>query len=559
MSQALYRKWRPARFDQVIGQEHVTHTLQNSIMADRIGHAYLFCGPRGTGKTTSARLVAKAVNCLHEDLSQRPCDQCRNCIAINEGRFLDLIEIDAASNTGVDDIRDLRDKINFAPSEGTYKVYIIDEVHMLSTAAFNALLKTLEEPPAHAKFVLATTEEHKVPLTIKSRCQQFNFRLLTMQEIIQRLRWLAETEGLNVEEGVYSLVAQHGAGSLRDSESLLDQLVGAPDAQITIAQAQSVLGTAATGSVASLTEAILTADSSEGLAVIHQALSTGTDARQYCRQMVTYLRDLLLIQTTGGQIELDMPIAQKEALIAQAQRARRETLVQAIKHFNEAAVNSSTNWQPQLPLELAFIQSLPAEEYVPMQAAIQPVRTVASTVAPVVADVPATATPPAVSPPPMTQQTAVSTPPPPPPSYSAPSPQTAPRQPAPPPISESQAPPAAPQFDLSQIKGKAWREFVAQASQKNRNFKNWLNSSQPMAFEGNTLVLGFDLDFLAKKVEAERDVIATVLSAVLNAPSQVRCVLKDEYSAPASTQKAVSFQDEVEDLAKELGGVVRSG
>jgi len=299
MSQALYRKWRPARFDQVVGQEHVTRTLQNSVAADRVGHAYLFCGPRGTGKTTSARLLAKAVNCLHEDAEERPCDECRNCIAINEGRFMDLIEIDAASNTGVDDIRDLRDKINFAPSEGRFKVYIIDEVHMLSTAAFNALLKTLEEPPSHAKFVLATTEEHKVPMTIKSRCQQFNFRLLTLQEIIGRLRWLADTEGLQIEDGVYSLVAQHGAGSLRDSESLLDQLVGAPDELITVAKAQAVLGTAANESVASLTEAILTADGVEGLSVIHEALSTGTDARQYCRQMVSYLRDLLLLQTTG--------------------------------------------------------------------------------------------------------------------------------------------------------------------------------------------------------------------------------------------------------------------
>ncbi|MCA9934023.1 MAG: DNA polymerase III subunit gamma/tau, partial [Anaerolineales bacterium] len=172
MSQALYRKWRPARFEQVVGQEHVTHTLQQSVAADRVGHAYLFCGPRGTGKTTSARLLAKAVNCLDPDPAKRPCDQCTICKAINEARFLDLIEIDAASNTGVDDIRDLRDKINFAPNEGRFKVYIIDEVHMLSTAAFNALLKTLEEPPPHAKFVLATTEEHKVPATIKSRCQQ---------------------------------------------------------------------------------------------------------------------------------------------------------------------------------------------------------------------------------------------------------------------------------------------------------------------------------------------------------------------------------------------------
>ena len=175
MSQALYRKWRPARFSDVVGQEHVTRTLQQAMATGRVGHAYLFCGPRGTGKTTSARLLAKAVNCLHEDPAQRPCNECSVCLAVNDGRFLDLIEIDAASNTGVDDIRDLRDKINFSPSQGRMKVYVIDEVHMLSSAAFNALLKTLEEPPDHAMFVLATTEEHKVPVTIKSRCQQLTF------------------------------------------------------------------------------------------------------------------------------------------------------------------------------------------------------------------------------------------------------------------------------------------------------------------------------------------------------------------------------------------------
>ncbi|MFQ5436402.1 MAG: DNA polymerase III subunit gamma/tau, partial [Anaerolineae bacterium] len=244
MSQALYRKWRPARFEDVVGQEHVTRTLQNSVAADRVGHAYLFCGPRGTGKTTLARLLAKAVNCLHDDPAERPCNQCRICQAVNDGRFLDLIEIDAASNTGVDDIRDLRDKINFAPSDGRYKVYIIDEVHMLSTAAFNALLKTLEEPPPHAKFVLATTEEHKVPLTIKSRCQQFNFRLLTTAEIRQRLEWLAAQEGLTVEPEALLLVARQGAGSIRDAESLLDQLIIAPGETIMLERAQQVLGTA---------------------------------------------------------------------------------------------------------------------------------------------------------------------------------------------------------------------------------------------------------------------------------------------------------------------------
>ena len=188
MSQALYRKWRPQTFDAVVGQEHITSSLRNAIVAGRISHAYLFTGPRGTGKTTTARLLAKAVNCLDPDPAQRPCNHCAICNAITEGRLLDLVELDAASNRGIDEIRDLRDKIHFLPGEGKYKVYIIDEVHMLTEPAFNALLKTLEEPPPHAIFVLATTDPHKVPATIVSRCQRYDFRRLTLAEITQRLQ-----------------------------------------------------------------------------------------------------------------------------------------------------------------------------------------------------------------------------------------------------------------------------------------------------------------------------------------------------------------------------------
>ncbi|MEA3350278.1 MAG: DNA polymerase III subunit gamma/tau, partial [Chloroflexota bacterium] len=187
MTQSYYQKWRPNNWEQVVGQEHIITTLHNAVTADRVAHAHLFAGPRGTGKTTTARLLAKAVNCLADDLSARPCNQCEHCQAINQGRFLDLIEIDAASNTSVDDVRDLRDKINFSPNHGRYKVYIIDEVHMLSTAAFNALLKTLEEPPDHALFVLATTEVHKIPATVLSRCQRHEFRNIPVTDIISQL------------------------------------------------------------------------------------------------------------------------------------------------------------------------------------------------------------------------------------------------------------------------------------------------------------------------------------------------------------------------------------
>src|SRR3990172_5267742 len=248
MSQALYRKYRPQGWAEVVGQQHVVQTLRNAIAADRVGHAYLFAGPRGIGKTTLARLLAKAVNCLAEKRSERPCNECEYCKAVNENRFLDLIEIDAASNTSVDDVRDLRDKINFTPTQGKFKIYIIDEVHMLSTAAFNALLKTLEEPPPHAIFVVATTEIHKIPATVLSRCQRHEFRRVAVDEIIVNLKQIIKAEGMKVDEQALTLIARQATGSMRDAQSLLDQLAST-GAKITLALAQSVLGTATSQTV----------------------------------------------------------------------------------------------------------------------------------------------------------------------------------------------------------------------------------------------------------------------------------------------------------------------
>ncbi len=543
MSQALYRKWRPARFEQVVGQEHITKTLQNSVAAGKIGHAYLFCGPRGTGKTTTARLLAKAVNCLHEDLAQRPCDECAVCRTVNEGRFLDLIEIDAASNTGVDDIRDLRDKINFAPNQGRYKVYIIDEVHMLSTAAFNALLKTLEEPPAHAIFVLATTEEHKVPLTIKSRCQQFNFRLLTVVEISARLRWMAEQESLTIEPKALDLIARQGAGSLRDAESLLDQLVASPGDTITLDRVQMVLGTAANAAVLALTDAWLNAGGAEGLGIIHDALGSGADARQFCRQMVNHLRTLLLLQAAGDELAIEVPAEHKEAMVAQAQRAPRADLIAAIKQFQEAALKPAASWQPQLPLELAFLQLLPDTPL----AVYPPVKTEEGEW-PTTEKEPVPAATQIAEPPPATEKEAVPLPT----AEDSPSleeetvEQIQEQEPA-----KEVAPAEDIPITLDNIKAY-WRTMVSQVGKLDKNLPALLAMSKPLSVEGKVIILGFDYPIFKEKFERTEKasgMLEDTFSQLLGTKCGVRCVVTSEYVLPID-------REEFQELARVLGGVL---
>lgn len=358
MTQALYRKWRPRKWDQVVGQEHIVQTLRNAIATDRVGHAYLFAGPRGTGKTTTARLLAKAVNCLSPDLENRPCDECANCMAVNEGRFMDLMEIDAASNTSVEDVRDLRDKINFAPSEGHFKVYIIDEVHMLSTAAFNALLKTLEEPPAHAIFILATTEVHKIPATVLSRCQRHEFRRIPVMEIVATLKKLCAAEKIDADEEALILIARQATGAMRDAISLLDQLASTGE-KIDLELTQQVLGTATNQTVLDLYSALQQNDSSAGLETIHRALDGGSDPRQFARQMVEYLRNLLLVKM-GNDDQVDAGKEMKEMMRSQAKMQDTTVLLEWIRLFNQTITDTRTSWQPSLALEMALVQAVAA-------------------------------------------------------------------------------------------------------------------------------------------------------------------------------------------------------
>lgn len=483
-AQALYRKWRPATFDEVVGQEHVTQTLRNAIASGHISHAYLFAGPRGTGKTSVARILAKAVNCLAEDPAARPDNTCHICRAIQEGRLLDLIEIDAASNTGVDDVRDLRDKINFAPTEARYKVYIIDEVHMLSTAAFNALLKTLEEPPPHAIFVLATTEAHKIPATVLSRCQRFDFRRLPLADILSHLTTLVQREGLQVEPEALTLIARQATGSLRDAISLLDQLISAPGNTITLAQAQAVLGTATSQAVEQLADAWLRNDAALGLHLINTAVDRGADARQLARQVVEYLRGLLLIKLGDDSHLIDAPAEARQVMEEQARRAQVPRLVAAIRQFNEALQELKGGWQPQLPLELAFVQSLS------MAQAAAPIPTEAK-------ERPQEAPPPPV-------QASVPT-----------------SAVAPPPASPGDSP-----LTLADIRAR-WRHILAAAKKRHPGVEAMYASGTPVALDGHALVVGFEpmWSLIKEKADQPQSRIAfeAALSEVLGRPLRVRC------------------------------------
>jgi DNA polymerase-3 subunit gamma/tau len=358
MTQALYRKWRPQLWDEVVSQEHIVQTLKNAVASDRVAHAYLFSGPRGTGKTTAARLLAKAVNCLADDPGKRPCNTCAHCLAVNENRFMDLIEIDAASNTSVEDVRDLRDKINFAPSQGKYKVYIIDEVHMLSTAAFNALLKTLEEPPPHAIFILATTEIHKIPATVLSRCQRHEFRRVPLGEITRRLSEICKTEKIEADPDALNLIARQASGGLRDAISLLDQLASS-GGKITLELAQTVLGTATSQSVIGVVQALIEQTAGKGLDEIHRALDGGADARALARQTVDYLRSLMLIQMGNGE-QVEATNDTRAQMVKQAGALSSAEVLRMMRAFSAAASDTRGGWAPALGLELAFAELLEA-------------------------------------------------------------------------------------------------------------------------------------------------------------------------------------------------------
>lgn len=531
MAQALYRKWRPQTWDEVIGQPHVIQTLRNAVKGGRVAHAYLFAGPRGTGKTSTARLLAKAVNCLADDPADRPCNHCSACLAVNEGRFLDLIEIDAASNTSVEDVRDLRDKINFAPSEGRAKVYIVDEVHMLSTAAFNALLKTLEEPPAHAIFVLATTEVHKIPATVLSRCQRHEFRRLPVRVISDYLAEQVVQESIDAEPAALELIARQATGSFRDAISLLDQLASTGE-PVTLQTVQTVLGTAASQAVQSLVAAWIGSRSGEGLTLINQALDGGADARQLARQTVDYLRSLLMVKM-GNDNLLEVPADARQRLEAESREISLQRLLAGLEAFSTAAREGRSNWQPALPLELAFLESLAGSSAPEAESHTGDTNSV-SAKAGRADEAPGGPSAAAV------------------------------RSPTDLPASESSGPAAAPPPLTGPVTFQSvldrWRDILTATFERDPRAQALLNSGQPLGLQNGQLVIGFASDLLREKMEKGEtlDQVSAALEHVIGQPIGVQCVLSElwEHAEPTAGGPQVEDGGMVDTAVRELGAEV---
>ena len=537
--QALYRKWRPQTFDQVVGQEHIVRTLRNALTSGRIHHAYLFTGPRGTGKTTCARLLAKAVNCLAPE-DQRPCNECAICQAVNERRLLDLIEIDAASNTGVDDVRELRERVGFRPNEARYKVYVIDEVHMLSNAAFNALLKTLEEPPPHAIFVLATTEPQKIPATVLSRCQRHDFRLIPVNEIVACLERITGQEHIRADREALTLIAHQATGSMRDAISLLDQLASYDEEGITVAEVHAALGTGSSETVIRVADALSTSDVAQGLGAINLAVDEGADPRQFARQMVEHLRALLLLRLKSGIVPAHVSQDLRPQLEKQAATFSPRALVQAVRLFTQAATEAKGGWQPQLPLEMAFIEAtLPPG---PARSAVAPHGTGASPAphgtgaSP--APTPRTPPPPRRSTPAPAQARSVA------PSTSRPS-RTV-REPA---STYDSLTPGDGSLTPEVLRGR-WSEILDALRPRNLSLEALMRSCEPVSVEGDVVVLGFVHNFHRSKVEEERNkqVVEEALSGIVGQRYRVRCVLAHQEPAatpPVRATKPVSPTEQV--------------
>jgi len=513
---ALYRRYRSQTFAEVIGQEPVTRTLKNAIASGQVAHAYLLAGSRGIGKTSIARIIAKAVNCTKAKDGD-PCDTCESCVAIREGRFLDLIEIDAASNRGIDEMRDLREKVRFAPSMGQYKVYVIDEAHQLTNEAFNALLKTLEEPPAHVIFVLATTEAQRIPATIVSRTQRFDLRRIPHQKMVQQLAAIAKNENWQVEPAALEAISRHAQGSLRDAESILDQVATFAEGKVRVADVDELLGATDWEETGKLFDAIADNDAAKAVGLVRALVDDGRDLRLFVRRAMDHMRALVLVRASDT-----LPETATESVAAvlrkQAPRFTLDRLAKIAHRLIEAEQQLRTGEGTPLPLELALLD-LTTESASPAPAAKQ----AAPQAAPAKAAAPA-------------------------PTPSRVAPSQTPRSQAVVDLAERRAqqpvPPApaagkgatSPGVTLQRVRS-AWEQLLERARENSIAKAAQLVKAEPVAIEGGTIVLAFSDEFARQMWDGRRPELERDLGELVGTAMRVRCV-KQPAAAATNTQPA---------------------
>ncbi|MCE5258115.1 MAG: DNA polymerase III subunit gamma/tau [Chloroflexi bacterium] len=531
-TQALYNKWRGQSFADILGQEHITTTLRNQVRMGRVGHAYLFVGLRGTGKTSTARILAKAVNCVGQT-DDPPCNKCHICLSLTEGRSTDLIEIDAASNRGIDEIRDLREGVAFLPSECRYKVYVIDEVHMLTKEAFNALLKTLEEPPPRVIFILCTTEVQSLPATVLSRCQRFDFRRGSLDTITQKLQMICDQEGIRITPDALDYIARRATGSYRDAESLLDQLAAFGDQEITLPQIKAMLGSAPTQQIHSLVGAIIGRDLAAGLRTINQMLDQGADPREITTAVIDQLRAVaFLVAGTEDDLSLAQEDIQELREIIRHTPSALRVAVNAIRLFNEAAAGIKGAARPHIPLELAFIETCLGESEPKAReqpaAAIAPAQHTFAAPAPILQVKEEKATP--------VLETGLHTDIVPPQSVAV----SAEKH------DTAAAPTAKPgdaigTVSLELIQQK-WSQILVRVRELNPQVRALLSSARPVAVQQNTVVLGCQAVFHRDKLmeAGKRDVVEQVLCETLGQSLTLRCELGQAENTASRPQTSVS-------------------
>jgi len=563
-AQALYRRYRSQTFDELIGQEHIVQTLHHALRDGRVAHAYLFTGPRGVGKTTVARLLAKALSCTAA-AAQRPCGQCDACRAVADGRAVDVIEMDAASHTSVEDAREIIERVQFRPTLGSYKVHIIDEVHMLSTAAFNALLKTLEEPPGHAVFILATTEVHRVPETILSRCQRFTFRRHSVDVIAAHLHRVAAAEGFALADGAAVAIGRAATGSMRDALSVLDQLMSYGSSPIALAQVRALLGTSAAAEVGALLDGLLANDAPAALAAIQAVVDEGRDVRQFARELVEQLRALLLLRAGADPTVLELGDEERAALQQRVPRLRMAEGLRWLRLFSELDQQLRISPHGQLPLEIAVLEAILAPPEAPAAAA-----PAGRAAAPPAHQPPAAARPRApaeAAATPMLQRAGTRTAAPPPAAPPAPPPPDAPLRrhvPVDEPVVRAletlerhPSPPFADDLQDDEVDDGAaltgfgllaarWPAILRDVRVRSKTLQALLNSGvQPMAVRDQRVTLQVTSKFLLSQFEkpAVRQPVEEIVSAVLGMACTIEAVLGSE----SSRDSAAALREQIRD------------